>query len=139
MNKPLLLAISALAAVLALAGTAAAQTPAPPQAPAKASVVGTWAGTAVVGGGEQIEIVVVLAKAEGGYSGKLSDTAGMVPESDLRQIALKDNKLSFEFDLDEGGGPTLIKIELVVDGETMKGAWFDPDGNSGAIELALKK
>jgi hypothetical protein len=121
------------AALLALAAAAL------PQTPKKPDIAGTWTGTAVVGGGEQIEIIVVLAKAEAGYSGKLSDTAGMVPESDLRQIVLKENKLTFEFDLDEGGGPRLIKIELAVEGETMKGVWFDPDGNSGAIELALKK
>lgn len=136
MNRSLRLPLFALAAALALTGLAAAQAPA-----TKAiDVAGTWTGTAVVGdGGEQVEILVVLAKAEAGYSGKLSDATGMVPETDLRQILLKDNKLSFEFDLDTGGGPSLIKIELTVEGETMKGVWFDPDGNSGAIELALKK
>lgn len=127
----------ALAAVLALAGAAAGQAQAPAaKAPALA---GTWNGSAVVGGGQQVEIIVVLVQAETGYTGKLSDATGMVPETELRQIVLKDNKLSFEFDLDEGGGPTLIKIELAVEGETMKGVWFDPDGNSGVIELALKK
>lgn len=127
----------ALAAVLALAGAAAAQTQAPAaKAPALA---GTWNGSAVVGDGQQVEIIVVLVRAEAGYTGKISDATGMVPETELRQIVLKDNKLSFEFDLDEGGGPTLIKIELAVEGETMKGVWFDPEGNSGVIELALKK
>ncbi len=124
-------------ALLALAGAAAAQTQAPAaKAPALA---GAWNGSAVVPGGQQIEIIVVLVQAETGYTGKISDATGMVPETELRQIVLKDNKLSFEFDLDEGGGPTLIKIELAVEGETMKGVWFDPEGNSGVIELALKK
>jgi hypothetical protein len=136
MNRPRLVPILSLAALLALAGAAPAQAPA-----AKTiAVLGTWTGTAVVGdGGEQVEITVVLAKAEAGYAGTLSDASGMVPETQLRQITLKDNKLSFEFDLDTGGGATLIKIELAVEGETMKGAWSDPDGNSGAVDLALKK
>lgn len=136
MNRSLRLPIFALAAALALTGSAAAQAP----APTAINVAGTWTGTAVVGGGgEQVEIIVVLAKAEAGYAGKISDSTGMVPETDLRQILLKDNKLAFEFDLDTGGGPTLIKIELTVEAEAMKGVWFDPDGNSGAVELALKK
>jgi len=33
----------------------------------------------------------------------------------------------------------LIKIELTLDGETLKGAWLDPEGNSDIIELTLKK
>ena len=136
MNRSLRLPIFALAAALALAGPAAAQAP----APKAIDVAGTWTGIAVVeDGGMQVEIIVVLAKAEAGYAGKISDTAGMVPETDLRQILLKDNKLAFEFNLDTGGGPALIKIELTVEGEAMKGVWFDPDGNSGAVELALKK
>jgi hypothetical protein len=63
----------------------------------------------------------------------------MVPESQLREIVFKDNKLTFEFDLVQGTGTMLIKIELVLENETLKGVWFDPDGNSGAISLALKK
>ena len=63
----------------------------------------------------------------------------MVPETELREIVFKDNKLTFEFDLAQGMGAMLIKIELTLENETLKGVWFDPEGNSGAIELALKK
>jgi hypothetical protein len=134
MNKSLRLPVIALAALAVLAGTALSQ------APKKADVVGTWLGTAVVGDdGSQVEITVVIEKAAAGYSGKLSDTSGLVPESPLRQIVFKDGKLSFEFDLAQGMDTTLIKIELTLENEALKGAWYDPDGNSGAILLALKK
>lgn len=133
MKKSLLVPIVVLAALSLLAGSAAAQ------APKKPAVVGAWFGTAVVGDGSQVEITVVIDKTETGYTGKLSDTSGMVPESQLREIVFKDNKLTFEFDLVQGTGTMLIKIELVLENETLKGVWFDPDGNSGAISLALKK
>jgi hypothetical protein len=134
MKKSLLVPIVALAALSVLAGSVFAQVQKKP------SVVGTWAGTALVNGdGTQIEITVVIDKTETGYSGKLSDTSGAVPETQLRQIVFKDNKLTFEFDLVQGAGSTLIKIELTLDNETLKGVWFDPDGNSGAIDLTLKK
>jgi len=133
MKKSLLVPIVVLAALCVLAGSAAAQ------AQKKPAVVGTWFGTAVVGDGSQVEITVVIDKTETGYTGKLSDTSGMVPESQLREIVFKDNKLTFEFDLVQGTGTMLIKIELVLENETLKGVWFDPDGNSGAISLALKK
>jgi hypothetical protein len=123
-----------LAALGLLAGAALAQTPKKPD------VVGTWTGSAVVSGdGTQLEITVVIDKTEGGYTGKLSDVSGLVPESQLRQIAFKDNKLTFEFDLSQATGTSLIKIELLLDNEALKGVWYDPDGNSGAIVLALKK
>lgn len=133
MKKSLLVPIIALTALSFLAGAARAQVPAKP------AIAGTWIGTAVVGGGEQIEITVVLAESAAGCTGKISDASGIVPETELRQIVLKEDKLSFELDLDTGSGPTVIKIELTVDGGTMKGAWSDPGGDSGAIELALKK
>ncbi len=134
MKKSLRLSVIALAALALLAGTALAQTP------KKADVIGTWIGTAVVGDdGSQVDITIVIEKAEAGYSGKISDATGMVPETPLRQIVFKDGKLSFEFDLAEGMDTMLIKIELTLEAETLKGAWADPEGNSGAISLALKK
>ena len=134
MNKSLRPPVIALAALVLLAGTALAQ------APKKADVIGTWIGTAVVGDdGSQVDITVVIEKAEAGYSGKISDATGTVPETPLRQIVFKDGKLGFEFDLAEGMDTMLIKIELTLENETFKGAWYDPDGNSGAISLALKK
>jgi hypothetical protein len=134
MRRSIHLPVIVLAALALLAGPALAQ------APKKADVVGTWLGTAVVDdSGTVFDITVVIDKAEGGYAGKLFDATGMVPESPLRKIEFKDAKLAFEFDLVQGMDSTLIRIELVLEAETLKGAWYDPDGNSGAISLALKK
>ncbi len=126
--------IIALAALFVLAGSAF------PQAPKEADVAGTWVGTAMGGDGvTPLEITAVIDKTPAGYSGKLGDTAGMVPESAMREIVFKDNKLTFDFDLAQGTETLLIKIELTLEAETLKGVWFDPDGNSGVIELKLKK
>jgi hypothetical protein len=134
MTRSLRLSAAALAVLAVLAVPSLAQTP------KKADVVGTWTGPAVVSDdGNTVDIIVVIDKAEGGYSGKLSDTSGLVPESPLRKIEFKDNKLSFEFDLAQGMDTTLIKIELALEADTLKGAWSDPDGNTGAISLTLKK
>ena len=54
-------------------------------------------------------------------------------------VALLAQLRCFEFDFAEGAESVLIKIELTLDNETLKGSWFDPDGNSDIIELTLKK
>ena len=134
MKKSPLVLIIALAVLGVLAG------PAFSQGQKKPDIAGTWVGTAVVNeDGTQLDIIVVIEKAEAGYAGKLSDTAGQVPESPLREIVFKDNKLTCAFDLAQATGTTPIKIELTLENETLKGVWSDPDGNSGTIELKPKK
>jgi hypothetical protein len=131
MKKTLLILVATALALLILGVGLFAQK--------KPDVIGTWAGYAIVGDGGRVDITVVLDKGETGYTGKLSDTAGMIPESPLKEIVFKEGKLSFELDLNEGSGSMLIKIELDLENEVLKGAWFDPDGNSDIIELTLKK
>lgn len=134
MKRSFAFPIAVLAALTLLAFGALAQ------APKKPDVVGTWRGTAVVSDdGTQLEITLVIGRSEAGYTGKISDTSGFVPETELHQIAFKDNKLTFELDLAQPTGTTLIKIELLLDQETLKGLWSNPDGESGAIELTLQK
>ena len=89
------------AALSVLAGAAFSQ------APKKADVAGTWVGSAVVDDGNaQIDINLVINKTPTGYSGKLSDASGQVPESELREIVFKDNKLAFLFDLAQERRPS---------------------------------
>jgi hypothetical protein len=106
----------------------------------KPGFLGAWTGYGIVGDGSRVDINVSFDKDETGYTGTLAEASGMIPESPLKNIVFKDGKLTFEFDLlDDGGGSQLIKIELVLDQETLKGHWFDAEGNSDIIELTLKK
>jgi hypothetical protein len=134
MKRSLLVPVSTLAAILVLAGGAFTQVQKKPD------VVGTWIGTAIVDDdGTKVDITVIIDRAEAGYSGKISDTSGLVPESALREIVFMDNKLTCELDLAQAGGTTLIKLELTLENGALKGAWFDPEGSTGAIELTQKK
>jgi hypothetical protein len=131
MKKTLLILIFAALALALLVGGVFAQK--------KPDVIGTWIGYAIVGGGGRVDITIVIDKGEAGYTGKISDSTGMVPESPLKEIVFKEGKVTFEFDFAEGAESRPIKIELTLDNETLKGSWFDPDGNSDIIELTLKK
>lgn len=131
MKKTLfVLAVVALALFVLAAGAFAQKKP---------DIVGTWVGYAIVGDGSRVDITVVVEKGGAGYTGKLSDTAGMIPESPLRNIEFKDKKLTFDFDFAQGMDSVLIRLDLTLENETLKGAWFDPDGNSDLVELTLKK
>ena len=131
MKKTLLILVATALALILLVGGVFAQK--------KPDVVGTWIGYAIVGDGSRVDITVVIDKGEAGYTGKISDATGMVPELPIKNIVFKDGKLGFEFDMAQGAEAMLIKIELTLDGETLKGAWLDPEGNSDLIELTLKK
>jgi len=131
MKKTLLIPAVAMMALLVLSGGVFAQK--------KPDVIGTWVGYAIVGDGSRVDFTVVIEKGQAGFTGKLFDMTGMIPESPLKNIVFKDNKLTFEFDMAEGMESSLIKIDLTLENETLKGAWFDPDGNSNMIELTLKK
>jgi hypothetical protein len=129
MKKTILIPVIATLTLLVLVGGGFAQK--------KPDVVGTWAGYAIVGDGSRVDITVVVEKGAAGYTGKISDATGAVPETPLKNIVFKDGKLTFEFDM--ATESMLIKIELTLENETLKGAWFDPEGNTDLIELTLKK
>lgn len=116
----------------ALAPVLAGQAPRPPD------ILGTWTGYAL-SPGMRFELTVVFGRTEAGYSGVLSDADGMIAETPLRDIVFKDGRVTCAFDLDMGGDVMFIKLEMALEGEVLKGSWFDAEGNSDVIELTLKK
>ncbi|MCU0243874.1 MAG: hypothetical protein MUE80_03810 [Acidobacteria bacterium] len=104
----------------------------------KPDILGTWTGYAV-SPGARFELTVVFGRTEAGYSGVLSDADGMIAETPLRDIVFKDGRVTCVFDLDMGGDMMFIKLEMALEGEVLKGNWFDAEGNSDVIELTLKK
>lgn len=106
----------------------------------KPGFLGAWTGYTIIGDGSRVDVNISFDKDETGYTGKLSEVTGVFPESPLKNIVFKDGKLTFEFDLlDDDGGSQLIKLELTLDKETLKGYWFDAEGKSDIVELTLKK
>ena len=108
------------------------------QAARKPDILGTWTGYAL-SPGMRFELTVVFGRTEAGYSGVLSDADGMIAETPLRDIVFKDGRVTCAFDLDMGGDVMFIKLEMALEGEVLKGSWFDAEGNSDVIELTLRK
>lgn len=133
MTKPnRILILSVLAAALALVPVFA-------QTAGKVDLSGTWTGYTILGDGTRAEFSLVLARAENTYAGKITSETGMIPEMAIKNVIFKDPALTFEVELPDGAGYQLIKIDLKLEADTLKGSWLDADTNSNVIELARKK
>ena len=130
--KKILIVLSVTVVVLCvLAGGLLAQN--------RPGFLGAWTGYTIIGDGSRVDVNLSLDKGEAGYTGTF-ELLWMTPELPLKNIVYKDGKLTSEFDLmDDDGSSQLIKIELALDKETLKGRWFDAEGKSDIIELTLKK
>ena len=88
----------------------------------------------------RVDFVFNVEKGEEGLTGKITNEAGLIPEIICRNMAFAENELTFDIDLPEGMGTVLNKVSLVLDGDTLKGSWTNPeDGSSDVVEFARKK
>lgn len=134
-RTPVLLAVAVMALAVLSVGAAGQKAPEPPKKP---DIAGTWVGYAIAPG-MRFELTAVFSKSEAGYAGKLSDVSGVLAETPLREIVFKDGKLTFQFDLVLDMEPMLIKIELTLENEVLRGFWLNAEGSSDVVELTLKK
>lgn len=130
MKKIIILAVCLTVAVLLILANVFAQ---------KTDLSGTWTGFTILGDGSRANLNLILEKATGGYTGKINDDAGAMPEMAIKNVSFKENVLAFEIDYQEGGETQLIKIELKYDADSLKGNWTDPNNESNIIELQRKK
>jgi hypothetical protein len=106
---------------------------------AKPGILGAWTGHTFVGDGSRLDFVLTVAAGEEGLAAKIGDETGTMPEIICRNVAFADNKLTFELDYPDGMNLVLIKVSLVLDGDSVKGFWIDPDGSQDVIEMVRKK
>lgn len=128
-NLTLILAVLVLAAALPVLG----------QKAEKVNLAGTWTGYTILGDGNRADFNLILEKADETYTGKITDETGVIPEMTIKNVSFKNPTLSFEIEFPGGAEIQLIKIELKLEADTLKGSWVDPDDNSNVIELTRKK
>ena len=100
---------------------------------------GTWIGeTEVPDAIDPDEMTLVLKKENGEYSGKITDSMGMLDNTDCEDIEFKDGKLTFNIEVNTGAEYLRVYLTLKVDGGTMTGYWEAEDGSTGPVELTKK-
>jgi len=96
---------------------------------------GTWVGETEVPDQGTDELTLILEKKEGEYTGTISDSLGMLDETECEDIEFKDNTLTSNFTFSDGYDYTTVYITLTVEGDTMTGYWETEDGSTGSIKL----
>lgn len=100
---------------------------------------GTWEGTTEVPDvPEPDQVILVLEKIDGEYSGTFNDSLGFAEDAELGDIEFKDNTLTFSFTIFNGFEYATIYATLTVEGNKMSGNWESEDGSSGPVELEKK-
>ena len=109
--------------------------------PLAVDITGTWVGETEVPNELEPDIVtLVLSKEEGKYIGKVSDSMGMLQDTECENIVFEDNQLSLSFSVWTGEVSLDISMTLKVEGDVMEGIWEDSEGqSSGSVKLEKQK
>ncbi|UCC39864.1 MAG: hypothetical protein JSV96_19160 [Candidatus Aminicenantes bacterium] len=103
-------------------------------------ISGTWKGeTEVPDAPEPDKLTLVIEKIEGGYTGTITDSMGMLQEEKCEDIELKDNTLTLNFNVFTGEEYMRDYVTMTVKGDKMSGYWESEDGGSGEVELERSK
>jgi len=98
-------------------------------------LTGTWEGSTEVPDQGEDEMTLVIKKEKGEYTATISDSLGMLLDSECEEFEFKEGTLTFNFTVDMGMESMTVWITFDVKGDTMKGQWETVEGDIGDIEL----
>jgi len=100
---------------------------------------GTWVGETVVPNMiDKDQVMLVLKREAGSYSGTITDTMGMANAAPLEDVKFENDTLSAQFMVSNGGEYIRIWMTLKVTGDKLIGEWQDGGDGSGPLELIRK-
>ncbi len=106
----------------------------------QADLSGTWVGSTDVPDSPEPDLLtLILKKEEGKYSGIITDSMGMLQETKIENVELKDNTLTFTFQVNTGEEFITVYTSLTVKEDKMSGSWSTDEGESAPIEMERKK
>ncbi len=106
----------------------------------KTDLSGTWVGDTMVPNSQDKDgLTLVLRKTENSYAGTISDSMGMLSAVALENVKFENGTLTFQFTATVGDQNIKVITTLKVNGEKLSGSWSDEQGDTGALEMTLKK
>ena len=101
----------------------------------EADISGTWVGETEVPEQGTDEMTLVIEKTDGEYAATISDSFGMLMDTECEDLEYKNDTLSFNMSIFDGYSDMTVYITLKVEGDTMAGHWETEDGNTGEITM----
>jgi hypothetical protein len=105
---------------------------------AAVDIKGEWVGSTEVPDVGMDEFTLVFEKADGQYSGKMSDQLGMMDEVACEEIIVEDNKLTFHVEFDNGMEYVTVYLTFTITQDALEGSW-EASGDMGEINFSRKK
>lgn len=102
---------------------------------ADVDLTGTWKGSTEVPDQGVDELTLVIKKDADEYTATISDSLGMLVDTECEEIEFKEGTLTFNFTIYEGYDSMTVWINLDVEGNKMSGYWETEDGSQGEINL----
>ena len=102
-------------------------------------LTGTWKGSTEVPDQGVDEMTLVIEKEAGEYSATLSDSLGMLTDTECEDIEFKEGTLTFNVTISQGYDSFTVWMNLDVEGDKMSGYWETGDGDQGEINLERVK
>ena len=102
-------------------------------------LTGTWRGATEVPDQGTDEMTLVIKKENGEYSGTITDSFGMMTDTECEEMEFKDGTLTFHFTIFMGTESMTVWINLTVEGDKMTGYWEVADGSQGDVYFEKEK
>ncbi len=102
-------------------------------------LTGTWRGSTEVPDQGTDEMTLVIKKENGELSGTVTDSFGMMMDTECEEMEYKDGTLTFNFTIFMGSESMTVWINLTVEGDEMNGYWEVADGSQGDIHFEKEK
>lgn len=98
-------------------------------------ISGTWVGETEIPDQGTDELTLILEKAGDTYTGILSDSFGMLIDTECEDLEYEDSVLTFNISIYDGYSSMTVYITLKVAGNTMTGQWETAEGDMGEINM----
>lgn len=102
-------------------------------------LTGTWKGSTEVPDQGTDDMTCVITKENDEYSATITDSFGMMMDTECEDIEFVDGKLTFNFTIYTGTESMTVWVNMTVEGDTMDGYWEVADGTQGDIHFEREK
>ena len=106
---------------------------------ADVDLTGTWKGSTEVPDQGIDELTLIIKKEADAYTATISDSLGMLTDTECEEIEFKEGTLTFNFTISQGYDSMTVWMNLDVEGDKMSGYWETGDGSQGQVNLERVK